>query len=169
MIDDRDNSLVTITKGAATVSSRLVAEKFNKNHSDVLRAIDNIIRDAASDRNSCNFSLSNFTLSTFINTRGKSYPEYLMTRSGFSLLVMGFTGKEAMAWKIKFIEAFDLMERELIRLKVQNADIEWKAAREQGKQARKAETDVIQKFVEYAEKQGSKNARKYYQHYTNQP
>lgn len=154
------NDLVRVIKSKAFVSSRAVAEKFGKQHNNVLRAIANL--EIPND-----FRMLNFEPSIFKTSTGKEYTEYLMTRTGFSILVMGFTGKEAMQWKIKFIEAFDLMERELIRLKVQNTDVEWKAAREQGKLARRAETDIIQKFVEYAEKQGSKNARRYYQHYTN--
>jgi len=38
-----------------------------------------------------------------------------MTRDGFTLIVMGFTGKEAMAWKLRYIEAFNAMEAELAR------------------------------------------------------
>ena len=38
---------------------------------------------------------------------------YLMNRDGFSLLAMGFTGKEAVEWKLKYIEAFNAMEQQL--------------------------------------------------------
>ena len=38
-----------------------------------------------------------------------------MNRDGFSLLVMGFTGKKALEWKIKYIQAFNAMEEELRR------------------------------------------------------
>ena len=53
-----------------------------------------------------------FRESTFEN-RGKHYPEYIMNRDGFSLLVMGFTGKEAMTWKIRYIQAFNEMEAKI--------------------------------------------------------
>lgn len=36
-----------------------------------------------------------------------------MNRDGFSLLCMGFTGKEALEWKLKYIEAFNKMEEKL--------------------------------------------------------
>ena len=48
-----------------------------------------------------------------INHKGKEYTEYLLTRDGFSLLVMGFTGSKALEWKLKYIEAFNKMEEEL--------------------------------------------------------
>lgn len=53
-----------------------------------------------------------FQKTTFEN-RGKQYPMYLMNRDGFSLLVMGFTGTKALEWKLKYIEAFNAMERKL--------------------------------------------------------
>lgn len=34
-----------------------------------------------------------------------------MNRDGFSLLAMGFNGKEALSWKLKYIEAFNKMEK----------------------------------------------------------
>lgn len=47
-----------------------------------------------------------FFKSTYEN-RGKRYPMYLMNRDGFALLVMGFTGKDALEWKLKYIKAFN--------------------------------------------------------------
>lgn len=41
---------------------------------------------------------------------GKAYREFEMTRDGFTLLAMGFTGKEALGWKLKYIDAFNRME-----------------------------------------------------------
>ena len=39
---------------------------------------------------------------------------YSITRDGFTILVMGFTGKKAMAWKERYIAAFNAMEKRLI-------------------------------------------------------
>ena len=36
-----------------------------------------------------------------------------MNRDGFSLLFMGFTGKKALEWKLKYIDAFNKMEEKL--------------------------------------------------------
>lgn len=53
-----------------------------------------------------------FYETTFEN-RGKQYPMYLMNRDGFTLLAMGFTGKAALEWKLKYIQAFNVMEKQL--------------------------------------------------------
>ncbi|WP_267878770.1 Rha family transcriptional regulator [Oleidesulfovibrio alaskensis] len=49
---------------------------------------------------------------------GQEYRMFLMDRDGFSLLVMGFTGNKALAWKLKYIEAFNRMEAELMKRQV---------------------------------------------------
>lgn len=103
------NNLINITNknGKLTVSTREVAERFEKQHKDVLESIRNITAE--------NSALTNdyFIESSYKAGTGKSYPEYLLTRDGFSLLAMGFTGAKALDWKLKFIEAFNKMEDEL--------------------------------------------------------
>ena len=86
---------------------------------------------------------------------GQTYPEYLCTRDGFSLLVMGFTGKEALEWKLKYINAFNQMEAFIQERK----SSEWLVTRKHGKLIRRAETDTLANLVEYAEAQGSRNMR----------
>lgn len=54
-----------------------------------------------------------FIKSTYVSSRGRKEIEYLMDRDGFSLLVMGFNGKTALEWKLKYIEAFNRMEEKL--------------------------------------------------------
>jgi hypothetical protein len=98
--------------------------------------------------------------------RGNKYSAYLMDRRSFTILSMRFKGQKALEWQVKFIDAFYEMERRLI-LEVSNRQsITWEAQREQGKIARKEETDTIKEFVEYAASQGSKNAKFYYKHIT---
>lgn len=99
-------NLVQITDGKVVVSSRQVAEHFGKLHKDVLAGIENI--RAENSALTSMFDKTSYTAGT-----GKSYPEYLMNRDGFSLLVMGFTGKKSLEWKIKYIQAFNAMEEEL--------------------------------------------------------
>lgn len=97
---------VVITRnndGEIVVTSRQVAEDFEKMHKHILESIRNLV-----DENSAVKSM--FIESQFEN-RGKMYPEYLITRDGFSLLVMGFTGSKALQWKLKYIEAFNKMEQ----------------------------------------------------------
>ena len=83
-------------------TSLKVAEVFGKQHKDVLKAVRNLeIND--------NFKQRNFAPSSYINNQGKEQPMIEMTKNGFSLIVMGFTGKDALNYKIKYIEAFDKM------------------------------------------------------------
>ena len=89
------NQLVTVnSNGQVVVSSRDVADNFGKQHKDVLETIRGIL--AAEN------SAATFFVETFYENRGKYYPEYLMNRDGFSLLVMGFTGSKALEWKLKY-------------------------------------------------------------------
>ena len=96
---------ITMTSGVPCVSSLQVAEDFGKNHKDVLRAIENLAAQNCATKNL-------FIESTYEN-RGKNYKCYDITRDGFSLLVMGFTGKEALDWKLRYIEAFNRMEQHI--------------------------------------------------------
>jgi len=152
------NGIVSSVDGKVTTTSLILAEKFGKPHRDVTRAIRNTIQDLPGD-----FAVRNFAQSDFTNDRGRTYTQYTLTRDAFSLIAMGFTGPRALRWKIKFIQAFNAMEREL--LKKQDA-LEWKQARQQSKEVRKSVTDSIAAFVEYAKAQGSTNAEKYYPNVT---
>lgn len=99
-------NLVQVTDGQVVVSSRQVAEHFEKRHTHVLTVIKEIL-------NSAENSAQWFFKAEYKDASGKSNPEYLMNRDGFSLLVMGFTGKKALEWKIKYIQAFNAMEEKL--------------------------------------------------------
>lgn len=99
-------NLVQVTDGQIVVESRKIAEHFDKQHKHVLDAIENITAE-----NSAVTTM--FCETTYTAGTGKAYKEYLMNRDGFSLLVMGFTGKKALEWKIKYIQAFNAMEEKL--------------------------------------------------------
>lgn len=92
--------------GEPVVSSRQIAENFDKNHRDVLRAVDNLKEDVR------NFAQMFFE-STEPDSYGREQRAYLMNRDGFTLLAMGFTGKSALEWKLKYIAAFNEMEKKL--------------------------------------------------------
>lgn len=100
------NSLVQVNDGQIVVESRKIAKHFDKQHKHVLDAIENITAENSA-------VISMFCETTYTAGTGKAYKEYLMNRDGFSLLVMGFTGKKALEWKIKYIQAFNAMEDEL--------------------------------------------------------
>lgn len=102
-----ENIVLQNHDGRIFVTSLDVAEKFNKNHNHVMRDIDKLISDCPKMRGSM------FLESTYKNTRGKTYRCYLIDRDGFSILTMGFTGKKALEWKLKYIVAFNQMEERL--------------------------------------------------------
>ena len=87
---------------------------------------------------------------------------YIMNRDGFSLLAMGFTGEKALEWKLKYIQAFNNMEKLLL----QQQPLYWQETRQVAKGNRLLETDIIKEFVAYAKQQGSQHADRYYYHLT---
>lgn len=86
--------------------SRDIAEKFEKQHKHVLESIRRLIGDAPTTQ-------PNFRPFRIKDLAGDSTSHVEMTRDGFMLLVMGFTGKKALEWKVRYIEAFNKMEAEL--------------------------------------------------------
>ena len=104
--------VIKSTKGNAVTTSLLVAEKFGKRHSDVMRAISETIKQMPENECKRNFAPWQHDI-VQPNGGNRIEPYYMMTRDGFSLLVMGFTGAKAMSFKLEFIEAFNEMERKL--------------------------------------------------------
>ncbi|EOJ2288578.1 Rha family transcriptional regulator [Campylobacter jejuni] len=94
-----------------TCTSLSVAEVFNKNHKNIIRKINEFPKD--------NFTKLNFEPSKYIDSTGRILPCYKITRDGFSLLVMGFTGEKAYKWKLAFINAFNEMEKRLKNIKAE--------------------------------------------------
>lgn len=98
--------VLSMQSGEPVASSRQIAESFEKNHRDVLRAVDNLKEDVR------NFAQMFFE-TTVPDSYGREQRAYLMNRDGFTLLAMGFTGKAALEWKLKYIAAFNEMEKKL--------------------------------------------------------
>lgn len=99
-------------------TSRRVAEHFGRLHQNVLRSIEQLIAEMPESR----FTELNFEFSEYTDPTGRTLPEYHLTHDGFALLAMGFTGREAMHWKVSFLEAFRTLERQLRELTDQKAN-----------------------------------------------
>lgn len=95
-----------LVAGRPVASSLDVAKVHGKRHDNVLQAIANLEVDDE-------FRLLNFKESSYINSQNKEQPMVNMTRDGYTVLVMGFTGKSAMKFKLAYIEAFNAMEAQL--------------------------------------------------------
>lgn len=154
-------------KSNVYVSSRIIAERFNKEHSSVLKTIEGVNRKDETGqfkhinglvddlRESSVNALDYFIKGKYRDERNREQPEYLITRDGFVLLGMGFTGIDALRWKLKYIAAFNAMEAALR----ERQSTDWLQTRIKGKLIRRDETDAIQQLIPYAEEQGSKNMR----------
>lgn len=124
-----------ISKMEVTVVSSLdVAETFEKNHRDVMESIRNI----ESAISTAEFSAL-FDLDSYKAANGKTNPMYLMTRDGFTLLAMGYTGEKAMRFKLAYIKQFNEMEKAM-----QGKLIE----REKGIAVRQSLTKALQQSAE---------------------
>ena len=95
---------IELKDGKAVTTSLKIAEVFGKQHKNVIDAIRRL--DIPSEFNQLNFKPVEYT-----DAKGERRPMYLVTRDGFTLLAMGFTGKAAMQFKVAFIEQFNAMER----------------------------------------------------------
>lgn len=111
-----------------------VAETFGKRH-------DNVLKDVRDLGCSGEFRLLNFEESYYINSQNKKQPMVLMTRDGFTLLVMGYTGELAMKFKEAYIKQFNAMEAALRGKLIE---------REKGIAVRQALTKALQQSTEDA-------------------
>jgi len=104
---------LTVENDKTMASSLQVAKHFGKQHNNILRDIENLKKDVQADWFSVNFEpISNIT---DLGHAQRKDPAYMMTRDGFTLLSMGFTGKRAIKWKIDYLNTFNAMEAALIR------------------------------------------------------
>lgn len=151
--------LVMMRGKDAVCDSLDVAEHFGKRHDKLISEIERKYTGLIGKRCAQNGGYPLFMKSTYIHEQnGQRYPKYYMNRDGFSLLVMGFTGKQAIEWKMKYIAAFNRMEQ----LLAQKQTEVYRDTRAYQKSIRKQETDAIKCLVDYAQGQGSKNAERYY-------
>jgi Rha family phage regulatory protein len=86
-----------------------ISKHFDRRHKDVLRAIDKTREECGAE-----FDRRNFTPITHLDN-GREYRAYELSRDGFSLVVMGFTGSSATQWKIRYIDAFNTLESAAMR------------------------------------------------------
>jgi Rha family phage regulatory protein len=103
------NPVVTIVNNQAVTTSLEVARYFGKEHKNVIRDIEKL--ECSED-----FRRLNFEPSNYLNEQNKQQPMYKITRDGFTLLGMGFTGSVAMRFKESYIAAFNRMEEALQRI-----------------------------------------------------
>lgn len=131
------NELVIMRDQHAVTTSLVVAEAFGKEHRNVLRDIEGVLKNEQAQKL--------FVKSTYIHEQNKQeYPMYYMNRDGFTLLAMGFTGRKAMQFKLKFIDAFNDMEAFIRtqRQPVSDLELALRAALENTTKLNRIESDV---------------------------
>lgn len=97
---------ILTTNGKEVVTSLQIAEHFGIRHHHVLRDIKAIIRKVPES-----FAATNFGFSEYADPTGRALPSYTLTRDGFTLLAMGYNSARAITWKLRYIEAFNALER----------------------------------------------------------
>ncbi|HEY3986541.1 Rha family transcriptional regulator [Cedecea sp.] len=103
---------ITIRDNHAVTTSIAVANYFEKSHDNVLKKIRAIMLDCPPSYHAVNFN-EMFQDVEVANGAVRKTPYFELTRDAFVLIVMGFTGKKALQWKIDYINAFNKMEDEL--------------------------------------------------------
>lgn len=101
-------NLVNIDQDRIVTDSQMLARTFGKQHSHVLRAYDNL-------KCSDDFHRSNYGLVEYLDAKGELRRRVTMTKDGFAMLAMGFTGPKAAVFKEDFIRAFNEMADALRR------------------------------------------------------
>ena len=103
------NQLVFKSNDQVVTSSRNIARDFGKEHKNVLRDIRALLKiEPAKEM---------FFESTYVHeSNNQEFTQFLMNRDGFTLLVMGFTGRKAMKFKLDYMNAFNKMEKQLQEL-----------------------------------------------------
>lgn len=126
--------IVRVQEGNVFADSRDVASYFRKEVKHVHEAIRNLLAlEPSLDR-------SNFRPFKIKDLTGETTSHYEMDRDGFTILAMGFTGKRALAFKLRYIEAFNRMERELRDMRAVNDNSQ---AQEVPLAAQRAALDIV--------------------------
>lgn len=150
--------IVTLKDGQAFANSRDVADFFGKQHAHVLRDIDGLMKAQPVS------TASIFGASTYTDRTGRVLRCFDMTKDGFTLLAMGFTGAKALEFKLKYIAAFNEMERKLIEMATALPDFTNPAAAARAwadeveqKQALQIENQTLKPLAKIGERTASKN------------
>lgn len=135
--------VVSASHGHATTTSKAVADYFHKSHKDVLRKIEALLPDLPADFHQRNFAPMGIKVEIGLG-KTRTDPAYEITRDGFTLLAMGFTGKQALQWKLRYIEAFNAMEARLRQVGGSAADAgaEGEASLQDGEALRLIDADL---------------------------
>lgn len=149
------NKLIDIMnkKGKLYVSSRTIASELGKRHDNIMRDLENIIKNFHSSNLRCEKIEDYFLKMKYKSENGQFYEEYLLTKNGFILYVFNIQGYND--FKISYINEFDRMQERLKRIEENKNNTNWVNLRKQEKRDRKKLTDIIKETLNfYNVKQG---------------
>lgn len=159
----KNEILIFEEKGQPFTTSLDIAEKFEKRHEYVVKKIERIGELDG-------FTAQTFLLSEYVDSTGRVAKMYNITRDGFAFLAMGFTGRKADEWKVKYIRAFNKLIEVIQNSKTANQenlnDPNWKPQRIESKVVRLDLTDALKKLAIYAKAQGSESPNMCYTNYS---
>lgn len=139
--------------GQVLTNSLLVAERFGKEHNKVMRDIENL---SCSDE----FRAANFGETTYVHPQNnQTYKMCVMTKDGFSFLVMGYTGKKAGMFKEEYIKAFNTMEKTLKGQQKPLSQLEILVQSAQALLEQSKRIDNVEKRLDAMEHEREKNGR----------
>ncbi len=150
----KNEILIFEERGKFFTTSLDVAEKFGKNHRHVTEVMERLEKDVPKNRRI-------FFEFIYKDSQGREQKAYNLTRDGFTILAMGFTGKKSLEWKLKYIDAFNHLEKLAIQaLKMRTAPERIPHRRENLKH-NKAFNEAVEEFVKYVEGKSSLPSRYY--------
>ena len=113
LLSEHFSPSVSLHSGRPATTSLEVAKFFGKRHDNILRDVDALLSQLPENSLQLNFEETYQEQETPLGV--KQVRMFILYRDGFMLLVMGYTGKKALAMKLAYIEAFNRMEEELAR------------------------------------------------------
>jgi len=136
------------------VDSRDLAKEFGRDHKSVLRSLEELYQDGTISRHEC--------VPRDYNTRGRDYRCYELNKAGFLKVMPFIGGRKSREGQRRLVDAFLEQESKLERQSKEREKFAYQIARLSGKDSRAILTEVIQKFIVYATRQGSGSAGRYY-------
>jgi len=165
------SAIVYVERGDLVLTdTQIVAKEFGMKHHEVMRRVSSVLSDYPQFRAVSNLpkndSIPEFVRVESRNYKGKDFDAAVMNRDFFALLMFRFETERARQKQLLFVRQFFAMEEALLKERNNQANLEWTTARQQSKVTRREETDIIQRFTDYATAQGSESAKFYYKHIT---
>lgn len=165
---ESDQVLISRENDWVFCDTRMVSKKFNVHHINIKRIVESIKDKIMVMNDIKQNTMKSFPMIRYQEYvyRGRLFSYYELNKSAFILIIMKLETDNAFEWQIKFIEAFERMEEQILSEHERKQDALWKTQREQGKLVRLTAMDTVKEFVDYATNQGSENAKFYYKHIT---